>query len=127
VRLGVRFLRVGPGTPGTKFNGGGNGGAGLLGGRSLWHKINSLVFMGMGEPLANFLKLVHALQILRSPMGLNFGARHVTVSTTGLVPQIQMLAASAPKINLAISLHAADDETRKKLLPKSSVYPSKSF
>jgi 23S rRNA (adenine2503-C2)-methyltransferase len=89
------------------------------------HKINSLVFMGMGEPLANFLKLVHALQILRSPMGLNFGARHVTVSTTGLVPQIQMLAASAPKINLAISLHAADDETRKKLLPKSSVYSIK--
>ena len=89
------------------------------------HKITSLVFMGMGEPLANFSHLVQALQILRSPLGLNFGARHVTVSTTGLVPQIPMLAAAAPKVNLAISLHAADDETRKKLLPKSSVWPIK--
>ncbi|MBL8022760.1 MAG: 23S rRNA (adenine(2503)-C(2))-methyltransferase RlmN [Elusimicrobia bacterium] len=89
------------------------------------HKISSLLFMGMGEPLANFTNLVQALQILRSPLGLNFGARHVTVSTTGLVPQIPMLATLAPKVNLAISLHAADDETRKKLLPKSSAWPIK--
>jgi 23S rRNA (adenine2503-C2)-methyltransferase len=56
-------------------------------------KINSLVFMGMGEPLANFTNLVQALQVIRSPLGLNYGARHVTVSTSGLVPQITMLAA----------------------------------
>jgi 23S rRNA (adenine2503-C2)-methyltransferase len=88
-------------------------------------KINSLVFMGMGEPLANFTNLVQALQVIRSPLGLNYGARHVTVSTSGLVPQITMLAQAAPHVNLAISLHAATDETRKKLLPKSSAWTIK--
>ncbi|MBL0059517.1 MAG: 23S rRNA (adenine(2503)-C(2))-methyltransferase RlmN [Elusimicrobia bacterium] len=91
------------------------------------HKINSLVFMGMGEPLANYANLISALQILRSPLGLNFGARHVTVSTSGLVPQIEALAREAPKVNLAISLHAADDETRKKLLPKASAWTIKTL
>ena len=83
-------------------------------------KISSLLFMGMGEPLANYDHLVAALKILRSPQGLNYGARHVTVSTCGLVPQIRRLAAEAPKVNLAISLHAVDQEKRAKLLPKSS-------
>lgn len=87
----------------------------VLGGR-----LSSLVFMGMGEPLANFDCLVTALQALRSPLGFHFGARHVTVSTTGLAPQIAALAEVAPKVNLAISLHAADDETRRRLMPKSA-------
>lgn len=82
--------------------------------------LDSVLFMGMGEPLANYRNLVDALQIIRSPFGLNFGARHVTVSTCGLVPQIEKLAVEAPKVNLAISLHASNDELRKKLLPKSS-------
>jgi 23S rRNA (adenine2503-C2)-methyltransferase len=87
--------------------------------------LDSLLFMGMGEPLANYLNLVAALQLIRSPHALNFGARHVTVSTCGLVPQIEKLATDAPKINLAISLHAANDELRAKLLPKSSKWTIK--
>jgi len=88
-------------------------------------KISSLLFMGMGEPLANYNNVLWALQVLRSPMGLNFGARHVTVSTSGLVPQILKMSDEAPKVNLAISLHAADDATRAKILPKSSRWPIK--
>lgn len=84
------------------------------------HPLDSLLFMGMGEPLANYTHLVPALKLIRAPLALNFGARHVTVSTCGLVPQIEKLAEEAPKVNLAISLHAANDELRKTLLPKSS-------
>ncbi len=85
--------------------------------------LDSLLFMGMGEPLANYNNLVEALGMIRSPLGLDFGGRHVTVSTCGLVPQILKLAVDVPKVNLAISLHAANDELRKKLLPKSSAWP----
>lgn len=88
-------------------------------------KIDSILFMGMGEPLANYRSLVEALNIIRSPLALGFGARHVTVSTCGLVPQIEKLAQEAPKVNLAISLHAANDDLRKKLLPKSSKWTIK--
>lgn len=86
-------------------------------------ELDSLLFMGMGEPLANYNALVEALQKIRSPLGFGMGARHVTVSTCGLVPHIEKLAEEAPKVNLAISLHAANDELRKQLLPKSSRWP----
>ena len=88
-------------------------------------KLDSVLFMGMGEPLANYKSLVEALDKIRNPLGLGLGARHVTVSTCGLAPQIEKLATEAPKINLAISLHAADDQLRKKLLPKSSKWSIK--
>jgi len=88
-------------------------------------KIGSLLFMGMGEPLANYENVRLALSSLRSPLGFNIGARHITLSTCGLVPQIRRLAEEGPKVNLAISLHAADDETRRKILPKSSRWPIK--
>jgi 23S rRNA (adenine2503-C2)-methyltransferase len=88
-------------------------------------KIDSLLFMGMGEPLANYNSLVASLQMIRSNVALGFGSRHVTVSTCGLAPQIEKLADDAPKVNLAISLHAATDELRKKLLPKSSKWSIK--
>jgi len=88
-------------------------------------KSDSLLFMGMGEPLANFKSLVEALRIIRADFGLGMGSRHVTVSTCGLVPQIKQLADEAPKVNLAVSLHASRDELRKKLLPKSSQWSIK--
>jgi 23S rRNA (adenine2503-C2)-methyltransferase len=90
-------------------------------------KVDSVLFMGMGEPLANYQNLLWALRLLRSPLGFNLGARHVTVSTSGLVPQIDKLAQEGPKVNLAISLHAPDDETRRKILPKSSSWPIKAL
>ncbi len=83
-------------------------------------KLDSILFMGMGEPLANYNNLLWTLRCFRSPMGFNYGSRHITVSTCGLVPQILKLSEEAPKVNLAISLHAADDEVRAKILPKSS-------
>jgi len=83
-------------------------------------RLQSILFMGMGEPLANYENVVRALQWIRGSEGLHYGLRHVTVSTTGLVPQIQQLSKGAPAVNLAISLHAADDETRKKIMPRSA-------
>lgn len=88
-------------------------------------RVSNILYMGMGEPLANYDNVLGSLRAFRSPLAFNLGARHVTLSTCGLVPQILKLSAEAPKINLAISLHAADDETRKKILPKSSAWPIK--
>ena len=83
--------------------------------------INNLVFMGMGEPLANFDHLLTALDILMDPKGLEFTERRITVSTCGLVPRITDLG-RAVQVNLAISLHAADDDTRNQLMPVNRTY-----
>lgn len=93
--------------------------------RATGRRVQSLLFMGMGEPLANYENLRTALGAIRSPLGFHLGARHVTVSTSGLAPAIRRLAEEGPRVNLAISLHAADDETRRKILPKSSAWPIK--
>ncbi len=86
-------------------------------------KVNNLVFMGMGEPLANFTNLSNALQMITSDWGLNIGARRITVSTSGLAPQIKKLAELPQQIRLAISLHGADDVTREKIMPVNKKYP----
>ena len=80
-------------------------------------KINNLVFMGMGEPLANYKNLVEALEMITADWGLNIGARRITVSTSGLAPVIKKLADFPAQIRLAISLHGPDDETRDKIMP----------
>src|SRR5882724_11335151 len=77
-----------------------------------------IVFMGMGEPLANFTALVAALRILTdAKLGLGYSPRRITVSTVGLVPGIEKLGRENLKVNLAISLHAASDEVRSQLMP----------
>ncbi len=86
-------------------------------------KVNNLVFMGMGEPLANFTNLCQALDMITSDWGLNIGARRITVSTSGLVPQIKKLSDLPQQIRLAISLHGPDDETREKIMPVNKKYP----
>jgi 23S rRNA (adenine2503-C2)-methyltransferase len=86
-------------------------------------KVNNLVFMGMGEPLANFENLCLALEMITSDWGLNIGARRITVSTSGLVPQIKKLAKLPQQIRLAISLHGPDDETRDKIMPVNRKFP----
>jgi 23S rRNA (adenine2503-C2)-methyltransferase len=86
-------------------------------------KVNNLVFMGMGEPLANFRNLSAALEIITADWGLNIGARRITVSTSGLVPQIKKLAEIPQQIRLAISLHGPDDETRDQIMPINRKYP----
>lgn len=85
-------------------------------------QLNNLVFMGMGEPLANFDNLISALKILMEQRGLDFSSRRITVSTCGIVPRIKELGEKVP-VNLAISLHAVDDETRSKLMPINKKYP----
>ncbi len=84
--------------------------------------INNLVFMGMGEPLANYDNLITALNILMDPQGLEFTERRITISTCGIVPRIRDLGRDV-RVNLAISLHAADDATRDKLMPVNRTYP----
>lgn len=85
-------------------------------------RITNIVFMGMGEPLANEEALLRALRILMEPAGFGFSHRRVTVSTVGLVPQMARLGRESP-VNLAVSLHAADDETRSRLMPINRKYP----
>jgi 23S rRNA (adenine2503-C2)-methyltransferase len=86
-------------------------------------KINNLVFMGMGEPLANYKNLMQALNIINAPWGVGIGARHITVSTSGLAPQIRELADQPLQIRLALSLHGATDEVRQKIMPINRKYP----
>ena len=85
-------------------------------------RIDNLVFMGMGEPLANLPALLPALDTILSPQGLGIGARHITLSTSGLVPKILELAKYPAQIRLAISLHGGDDETRSKIMPINERY-----
>lgn len=84
--------------------------------------LTNLVFMGMGEPLANFAVLLDAISLFTEQRGLDFSKRRITVSTCGLVPQMLELGEKTD-VNLAISLHAADDETRARLMPVNRRYP----
>jgi 23S rRNA (adenine2503-C2)-methyltransferase len=85
--------------------------------------VNNLVIMGMGEPLANYDNLLAALKILNAPWGGGIGARKITVSTSGLAPQIRKLADEPLQFRLAISLHGATDQTRNKIMPVNRKYP----
>jgi 23S rRNA (adenine2503-C2)-methyltransferase len=85
-------------------------------------RLGNVVFMGMGEPLANYDATVRAARILAAPWGLGIGARHLTISTVGLVPQIRRLAREGLQITLAVSLHAPTDELRRRLVPVTERY-----
>jgi 23S rRNA (adenine2503-C2)-methyltransferase len=89
-------------------------------------RLTNLVFMGMGEPLANFPALVRALKIITAPWGLSFSPRRVTVATAGLAPLIPRLGQEAPA-NLTVSLNAPDDATRSLLMPLNRRYPLKTL
>src|SRR5271170_1534283 len=84
-------------------------------------RISNIVFMGMGEPLANYDRVWGAVTRLHGDMGLS--ARHLTLSTVGIVPGIRRLAAETLPVNLAVSLHAANDELRDELVPINRRYP----
>lgn len=86
-------------------------------------RVNNLVFMGMGEPLANYDNLSRAIDIINAPWGLGIGARHITISTSGLVPGILRLAEDPRQIRLAISLHGATDDVRDRIMPINRKYP----
>jgi 23S rRNA (adenine2503-C2)-methyltransferase len=86
-------------------------------------RVDNIVFMGMGEPLANLPQLLRAITILQAPWGVGIGARHMTVSTSGLAPQIKELADNPVPVRLAISLHGATDEVRAQIMPVNRKYP----
>jgi 23S rRNA (adenine2503-C2)-methyltransferase len=87
--------------------------------------VDNVVVMGMGEPLANYEHLLKALKILNAPWGGGIGARKITISTSGLAPQIRRLAAEALQFRLAISLHGATDAVRNRIMPVNRKYPLK--
>jgi 23S rRNA (adenine2503-C2)-methyltransferase len=86
-------------------------------------RITNVVFMGMGEPLANYQAVVKAVRLLNHPDGLNIGARHIALSTCGLPDGIRRLAAEGLQLALAISLHAATDDIRSQLVPVNRTHP----
>ncbi len=85
--------------------------------------VTNVVFMGMGEPFANYDRTMAAIRTINDPLGLNVGARHITVSTVGLAPQILKFAEEPFQANLAVSLHAPDDATRSETMPINKRYP----
>lgn len=87
--------------------------------------ISNVVFMGIGEPLDNYENVVKAIYLLNHPKGLNIGARHISISTSGLVPYIYRLADEKLQCTLSISLHATTDEKRSSMMPVNKAYPIK--
>ena len=85
--------------------------------------ITNVVFMGMGEPMANFANVWRAVETLTSPDGFGLGARHVTISTVGLTQGIRRLAGEKLQVGLAVSLHAPDQALREKMIPTAHRYP----
>ncbi len=86
-------------------------------------RISNIVFMGIGEPLDNYDNVVKAIHLINNPKGLNIGARHISVSTSGLVPKIYKLAEENIQCTLSISLHATTNEQRSKMMPVNNSYP----
>jgi 23S rRNA (adenine2503-C2)-methyltransferase len=85
--------------------------------------LTNIVFMGMGEPFHNYQASLAAVDRLTDPMGMRFGARRITISTVGIVPMIRRFAEERRQVNLAVSLHAATDEVRDRLVPINRRYP----
>lgn len=86
-------------------------------------RISNVVFMGIGEPLDNYDNVINAIHILNNQKGLNIGARHISISTSGLVPKIYKLAEENIPCTLSISLHATTNEKRSKMMPVNDAYP----
>ena len=85
-------------------------------------RISNIVFMGIGEPLDNYDNVIKAIHIINHPKGLNIGARHISVSTSGLVPRIYDLAKENIPCTLSISLHATNNEKRSSMMPVNNAY-----
>jgi len=87
--------------------------------------LTHIVFMGIGEPLDNYVHVLKSIRIINSPDGFNIGARRITVSTSGIVPGIERLAKEDLQLELSVSLHATDDAVRSALMPVNKKYPLK--
>ena len=85
-------------------------------------RVSNVVFMGIGEPMDNFDNVLKAIEILNDPKGLNIGARHISVSTSGIVPKIYEFADKNIQCTLSISLHSADNKKRSEMMPVNNAY-----
>ena len=90
--------------------------------KELGERVHSVVIMGIGEPFDNYENVMRFIKLANDPDGLNLGARHITLSTCGLVPKIEEFTKEGLQVNLAVSLHAPNDELRKKLMPVAKAY-----
>lgn len=86
-------------------------------------RISNVVFMGIGEPLDNYENVVNAIRLINHPKGLNIGARHISISTSGLVPKMERLAEENIQCTLSISLHATNNQKRSSMMPVNNIYP----
>ena len=91
--------------------------------KGLEGRLDNVVYMGMGEPFACYEPVAESLRVLMDQKRLAIGARHISVSTSGVAPKIELFAKDFPQVNLAISLHAATDELRSRLVPMNKAYP----
>ena len=91
--------------------------------RERGEKVTNIVYMGMGEPFLNYESTLASIRRLNHPEGFNLGARRFTISTVGIIPKIKQFTQEKTQINLAISLHAADNKTRSYLMPVNKKYP----
>ena len=91
--------------------------------QDIGEEINNIVFMGIGEPFDNYENIMKAISILNNPKGLNIGARHISVSTSGVVPMIYKFAEEKYQCTLSISLHATNNEKRSKMMPVNNAFP----
>ncbi len=91
--------------------------------KSFDNKLTHLVFMGTGEPLDNYDNVMKAIRILNSSRGLNIGSRRITISTSGIIPGIKRLSCEKMQLELSVSLHAASDELRSRIMPINRKYP----
>jgi 23S rRNA (adenine2503-C2)-methyltransferase len=95
----------------------------LLAANTFSENLTNVVFMGMGEPLDNYDATLKAVRIINDKDGLNIGARKITISTCGIIPGIERLAAEGLQVELSVSLHAPNDELRSQLMPVNRKYP----
>ncbi len=95
----------------------------LLACRELGERPANIVYMGMGEPFDNYEAVLKSVRILNHPDGLAIGARHITISTSGVIPGIRRLAGEGLQVELSVSLHAPDDALRTRLMPVNKAYP----
>ena len=91
--------------------------------RATGEKINHIVVMGMGEPFDNYENLKRFLELLHHQDGKNLSYRHMTVSTSGILPGIRQFAEDFPQVNLAVSLHRAEEKGRSEIMPVNRAYP----
>jgi 23S rRNA (adenine2503-C2)-methyltransferase len=95
----------------------------LLGSREYGDRPTNIVYMGMGEPFDNYEAVLKSIRIINDGQGINIGARHITISTSGVIPGIERMAGEGFQVELSVSLHAPDDVLRDRLMPVNRKYP----